>query len=113
MARKDDNPARFDSLHELITRAEALGLHVTINVHSVPSEELMEWLQLGLLDGIEQGAGNGKHRNPPTGVLESGSHFAGKAEANCFMEDEAERKRRIARQEQELLDGLAGKEGQS
>lgn len=110
MARKDDNPARFDTLHELITRAEALNLHVTVNVHNVPSEDLMEWLQLGLLDGIEQGAGNGKHRNPPTGVMESGRHFQGLVDVSAFMEDDRERARRIKRQEDELLASLAGEE---
>jgi hypothetical protein len=101
MARKEEAPARFDALHELLARSEALGLHVSVNVHGVPSEELLGWLQLGLLDAIEQGAGS----NPPTGVMESGSHRAatGKAEANAFMEDDQERQRRIDRREDELI----------
>ena len=109
MARNDDNnPARFDSLHELLARAEALGLHVSLNVHSVPSEELLEWVQIGLLDGIEQGAGTAAHRNPPTGTLEGGSHLGGgKTEASCFMEDAAERERRIRREEDAAVAALA------
>lgn len=103
MAPQDSTtPARFDTLHELLAHAQRLGLTVTMNVHGVPTEELLDWLQLGLLDGIEKGAGG----NTPTGRMESGEWPRGKAEACCFMEDENERRRRIEREEDEKIAAL-------
>lgn len=105
MAPKDEvTPARWDSLHELLARAQQHKLSVTVNIHGVPSEELFDWLQVGLLDRIEQGAGSGEHRNPPTGALESGSWGEGKAEVSAFMENAIERDRRIRREEDARLE---------
>lgn len=94
---------RYSSLHELLSRAEELGLSVQLSVHSVPLEAHIEWLQLGLLDAIEKGAAG----NPATGKMESGAYPGGKASAVVFTEDEQERRRRIRREEDAAVDELA------
>lgn len=113
MATQDDTtPPRYDSLHELLARAQQLHLTATLTVHGVPTEELLGWLQAGLLDAIEPGASG----NPPTGRMASGDWLTGKAEAACFMEDGAEKVRRIKREHSvisELAAALDEKEEQS
>lgn len=84
MARQDSTTSpRFDTLHELLTRAQHLGGGtVQLSIHNVPVATALEWLQLGLLDGIEQGAGS----NPPTGVMEAGDHEQGRTSAVVFTD---------------------------
>jgi hypothetical protein len=110
MARNDDNatPARFGTLHELLTRAEALGAHtVQLNIHDVPTATALEWLQLGLLDAIEPGAGS----NPPTGTMEAGDHTTGRTTAIVFTDGPRlsieEREAAIARVAEELATNTA------
>ena len=53
-------------LTELLAQAREHGLTVHVSIHGVPTAVALGWLQDGLLDRIEQGAGT----NPPTGRLE-------------------------------------------
>lgn len=58
----------MNELHELLARIAATPGRFTavLTLHDVETETALQWLQDGLLDKIEPGAGG----NPPTGVLE-------------------------------------------
>lgn len=104
MAEHDTQAPRWDTLHELLARAQQLHLSVSISIHGVPTEDALDWLQHDLLDGIERGA----QGNPPTGRMLAGDrHGAGLTEAVVFTEAVWERERRIGRQENEALAELA------
>jgi hypothetical protein len=103
----NSTPARYETLNELIIRAAALGLTVQISVHDVPTATALEWLQLGLLDGIEPGAGS----NPPTGTMEAGEYPTGRTSAHVFTDGPRlsleEREAAVARVAEELATNTA------
>lgn len=108
MAPQDSTtPARYETLQELIIRAAALQLTVQISVHDCPTATALEWLQLGLLDGIEPGAGS----NPPTGTMESGDYTNGRTSALVFTDGPRlsleEREAAVARVAEELATNTA------
>lgn len=76
----------MNELHELLARVAALpgGFTAVVTLHGVPAETALEWLQLGLLDSIEPGAGG----NPPTGKFDRvlNAELRRKAEAVVFTD---------------------------